>query len=227
MTFLARLIERHLGDAPAPFPILEPRLPSRFEPEAPAAAVWAGEWDVERLRDPEARISAAPPSALVVLQPRERGERPDGGMPRTGVMPTALGTISAPLHATASHAEPAGAPRALSPVVDGQPAAPARPSTAPPGRDSAPVSGTPGERSAARPPTAAPPSLRPPAPASRAIRPERERAEARGGPTIHVTIGRVDVRAVVASVAAPPRLPAPAETSSLEDYLRGRAGGRR
>jgi hypothetical protein len=224
MTFLARLIERHLGDVPAPFPILEPRLPSRFEPAAPAAAVWTGEWDVEGPRDPEPRISAAPPSARVTPQRAERGVLPEGAMPRTGVMPTALGTVSAPLHTATS---PAGVPRALSPVVDGQTAAPARQSMAPPARDSAPVSGTPAERPAAPPRTAAPPSLRPPAPASRAIRAERERAESRGGPTIHVTIGRVDVRAVVASVPAPPRPPAPAETSSLEDYLRGRAGGRR
>lgn len=226
MTFLARLIERHLGDVPAPFPILEPRLPSRFEPAAPTAATaWVGEWDVEAPRDPAPRISATPPSARVAPQPRERGELPDGAMQRSGVMPTALGTVSAPLHAAASRAAPAGAPRVLSPVIDGQPAAPARPSTASAVPD-APASVAPDERRATGPSRAAPPSLRPPAPASRVIRAERERAGTRGGPTIHVTIGRVDVRAVVAPVAAPPRPTAPAETSSLEDYLRGR-GGRR
>jgi hypothetical protein len=226
MTFLARLIGRHLGDVPVPLPILEPRLPSRFEPAAPAAAPWAGEWDVEAPGDPEPRISAAPGSAWEAPRSPARGELLEGAMPRAGVMSTALGTVSAPLHATASHAAPTGTPGALSPVVERHPAAPARPSTAPAVPDLA-ASDTSAERPAARPPNAAPPSLRPPAPASRAIRAERERAEARGGPTIHVTIGRVDVRAVVASVAAPPGAPAPAQTSSLEDYLRGPGGGRR
>jgi hypothetical protein len=225
MTFLARLIERHLGDVPSAFPILEPRLPSRFEPAAPAAAPWAGEWDVEVRRDSESRVSVAPPSVPAPTRPRERGERPDGGMPRSGVRPVALGTVAVPLH-DATVLAPVGAPRATSPAVDGQPVRPARPATAPAVPD-APASDTSAERPAARPPTATPPSLRPPAPASRAIRAERERAEIRGGPTIHVTIGRVDVRAVMAPVAAPPRPSAPSETSSLEDYLRGRAGGRR
>jgi hypothetical protein len=226
MSFLARLIERHREDARAPFPILEPRLPSRFEPAAPPAAPWAAEWDFEARRDPEARISTAPPSALGV-RPRERGEPPDSGMPRSSVMPTALDTIAVPLDATASRTEPAGVPRALSPVVEGQTAAPTRPSTATTGPDLAPVSGLPEKRPAAPPLPGARPSLRPPAPAFRANRAERERPGARGGPTIHVTIGRVDVRAVVAPAAAPARPTAAAETSSLEDYLRGRAGGRR
>lgn len=225
MTFLARLIERNLGDVPSAFPILEPRLPSRFEPAVPAAAPWAGEWDVEAPRDSGSRISIALPAAPAPPRPLERDERPDGGMPRSGVTPMALGTVAVPLHDATSLA-PVGAPRALSPVGDGQPVRPARPSTAPAVPD-VPAADTSAERPAARPPTAAPPSLRPPAPASRAIRAEREPAEIRGGPTIHVTIGRVDVRAVVAPVAAPPRPTAPSETSSLEDYLRGRAGGRR
>jgi hypothetical protein len=226
MTFLARLIERHLGDAPASLPVLEPRLPSRFEPADPAAAPRAGEWDVEALRDPEPRVATAPQFAQVASRSREGGERPDGAMPRMGLVPTALGTVSAPLHAIGSHPAPAGRPRMLSPVVDGPPAAPARPSVAPAGPGSAPTSGAPDERPATRPRAVARPSLGPPVPASRAIRAERERAGARSGPTIHVTIGRVDVRAVMTPAAAPPRPAAPVESSSLEDYLRGRTGGR-
>ena len=77
MTFLARLIERNLGDVPSAFPILEPRLPSRFEPAVPAAAPWAGEWDVEAPRDSGSRISIALPAAPAPPRPLERDERPD------------------------------------------------------------------------------------------------------------------------------------------------------
>jgi hypothetical protein len=227
MSFLARLIERHLGDAPAPFPLLEPRLPSRFEPAAPAAAPQAPGWDVEAPHAPAAGISGPPPAAPVAPESRARRETSEGAARRAGATPAALGTVSATVQAAASRVAPADRARALSPVIEGPAAAPVRPSTAPDGPGPAPPSGTPDERSPARSPTAARPSLRPAVPSSRAIRAERDRPEPRGGRTIHVTIGRVDVRAVTAPAATPPRPNAPVETSSLEDYLRGRAGGRR
>ncbi|MCB0231261.1 MAG: hypothetical protein KDH90_19445 [Anaerolineae bacterium] len=46
-------------------------------------------------------------------------------------------------------------------------------------------------------------------------------------PTIHVTIGRIEVRATPASTAASPSRPKPAPTMSLDDYLRQRNGGSR
>jgi hypothetical protein len=45
-------------------------------------------------------------------------------------------------------------------------------------------------------------------------------------PTIHVTIGRIEVRATSPAPAARPKS-APAPTMSLDDYLRTRGGGRR
>jgi hypothetical protein len=226
MTFLARLIERHLWDVPAPFPILEPRLPSRFELVALAGAPWAVERDVEAPRDPEPRVSAAPRSAWEAPRFAERGEPPAGAVPRVGAAPTALRTVSAIVHAAATLGAPADR-RALSPVIEAPPAAPTRASTAAARPDSAPAVGTPIEGPAARPPAPARPGLRPPPLSSRTVRGARNRPEPRGEPTIHVTIGRVDVRAVMTPVGAPPRPPAPVETASLEEYLRGRAGGRR
>jgi hypothetical protein len=46
-------------------------------------------------------------------------------------------------------------------------------------------------------------------------------------PTIHVTIGRIEVRATPAPASAPPSRPKPAPTMSLDDYLRQRNGGSR
>ncbi|HEU5330776.1 MAG TPA: hypothetical protein VFU78_21970, partial [Thermomicrobiales bacterium] len=68
------------------------------------------------------------------------------------------------------------------------------------------------------------PQVRPltvPTPAPRPSEPQREAA-----PSIQVTIGRVEVRAVPAETPARAARPAP-PTLSLEDYLRQRNGGRR
>jgi hypothetical protein len=46
-------------------------------------------------------------------------------------------------------------------------------------------------------------------------------------PTIHVTIGRIEVRATPAPSSALPSRPKPAPTMSLDDYLRQRNGGSR
>ncbi|HSL71945.1 MAG TPA: hypothetical protein VK864_16975, partial [Longimicrobiales bacterium] len=68
----------------------------------------------------------------------------------------------------------------------------------------------------------------------RSIRPDADRASAAvpaeaAGPTIHITIGRVELRTVTSSarvVSAP--TPAPAQPAlSLDEYLRQRAGGER
>ena len=44
-------------------------------------------------------------------------------------------------------------------------------------------------------------------------------------PVIHVTIGRLEIRAIVPPAAAPRAHPKRADASSLEDYLRKRSGG--
>ena len=47
-------------------------------------------------------------------------------------------------------------------------------------------------------------------------------------PTIKITIGRVDVRAIMPAAPAPRPAPArPSPALSLEDYLKQREGGRR
>ncbi|MGI8587623.1 MAG: hypothetical protein ACR2M0_08060 [Chloroflexia bacterium] len=58
---------------------------------------------------------------------------------------------------------------------------------------------------------------------------EADRGQAQGQvePTIHVTIGRIEVRATPQPSGARPRQPTPAPALSLEDYLSGRGGGRR
>ena len=71
------------------------------------------------------------------------------------------------------------------------------------------------------------PERRPAPSVSTRIRVEREPTAPPEPPTVHVSIGRVDVRAIVAPPAASPaRPPAPASRPSLEDYLRGRRGSR-
>jgi hypothetical protein len=78
----------------------------------------------------------------------------------------------------------------------------------------------------------APPSLELAPPASVATSATPSRAAARTSPqvappTVHVTIGRVDVRAVVSAPAPRPSPPAPKPPLALEDYLRQRDRGER
>ena len=108
------------------------------------------------------------------------------------------------------------------PALPARPAAPAGPVPAQP----APL--TPSTQRIMLPPPRqailAQPQVRPvtaPTPAPRPREPQRE-AE----PTIQVTIGRVEVRAVPAETPVRPARPAPLSLS-LEDYLRQRNGGRR
>jgi hypothetical protein len=58
--------------------------------------------------------------------------------------------------------------------------------------------------------------------------PAAQPAENSGPPVIRVTIGRVEVRAVTtgAPPTAAPRPERPAASPSLEEYLKGRNGGR-
>lgn len=68
-----------------------------------------------------------------------------------------------------------------------------------------------------------------PAPAPASSKPGESASQVLGpAPTIHVRIGRIDVRAAPApaSAAPPPARPA-AKRTSLEDYLRGGSGGGR
>jgi hypothetical protein len=57
------------------------------------------------------------------------------------------------------------------------------------------------------------------------LEPREPAAEA--GPAIQVTIGRIEVRAVLPAAAPPPRPAVKRPAASLEEYLRAREGGKR
>jgi hypothetical protein len=97
------------------------------------------------------------------------------------------------------------------------------PSAIPRPRAAATTTAEPEAGSASSPPPAAP-AL---APSLRVRRPEAHRAKATP-PDVHITIGRVEIRAV-AAIAAPERQakPAPRPVESLADYLARRDGQRR
>jgi hypothetical protein len=64
--------------------------------------------------------------------------------------------------------------------------------------------------------------------AGRVVAPhEREVAKEAPSPTVRITIGRVEVRAVIPEPAQPPPVARPEPALSLEDYLRQHDGGRR
>ena len=64
--------------------------------------------------------------------------------------------------------------------------------------------------------------------AGRVVAPqEREGAKEASSPTVRITIGRVEVRAVVPEPAQPPPVARPEPALSLEDYLKQHSGGRR
>jgi hypothetical protein len=62
-------------------------------------------------------------------------------------------------------------------------------------------------------------------PPFRTATPRSEAREDLAAPSINVTIGRVEVRATVPAPSSPARPPARAPITSLDDYLRKRAGG--
>jgi hypothetical protein len=62
-------------------------------------------------------------------------------------------------------------------------------------------------------------------PPFRTATPRSEAREDLAASSINVTIGRVEVRATVPAPSSPARLPARAPITSLDDYLRKRAGG--
>lgn len=240
MNFLTRLIQRNLPATQSQLPVLEPRLPSRFEPLAQADALAA----VERVvfHDPppttrpaeimarrESRQAASQqPSQQPLPTQDEQAQKLD---PSVSAIRSALDSARATIQPVASPITRPSEPQLARATND----ADERPQagTSPPGTT----------RPADAPhmmiqlidtPAAAPspkPTVRPevraaPAQPEPSLTESREDAPAVEA-TIQVTIGRVDVRAVMAS-ATPPARPAPRPNKlSLEDYLRGRNGGAR
>ena len=72
-------------------------------------------------------------------------------------------------------------------------------------------------------PAAAKPQILPPA--IPAPPPDRLPAQPSSAPPIHITIGRIEVRANYAAAPSPPPAPRASPVTSLEDYLKQRGGG--
>ena len=226
MNFLAKLIERHRSDAASSLPMLEPRLPSRFEPVGNAAAPRLNEMDVEAetLRRPaeisnRVALREAPGQPSSAIQDQSP-QRPD---PRVSAVRSAIDATHATIQMTAPRITPAPSEGSL-PTHEVPRLRRIRHSS--PGV---------GESADAESPEHTPPWGRAPwlmpcvqtnarivSPRSKTTDREAYDNMPDAMPTIHVTIGRVDVRAVVAN-AAPPARPMPrSDKNALEEYLRGR-----
>ena len=222
MTFLATLLARHRIDHVASLPRLEPRIPSRFEPVPDVAEPERAVPDlvIDVVRDPEVatapvRVHAAHP-LRVDAEPLEERDSHVGTL--ISALTAARATVAAPLVMT-----PPDPLATIASVVDTSPAArthPARTET----QDEIRAVGPRPEHP--RKPSLEPrPERRSAPPAAPVARVERAPAVT---PTVHVSIGRVEVRAIMAPPATPPaRPPSSASRPSLEDYLRGGPRGSR
>jgi hypothetical protein len=240
--FLSRLVERSAGLAPVARPAAAPLFapgPAMAEEPAPVG--------------PEA-VGVVPPGPAPVAAPTPKAPTPvlredsaaDSGRPGRGLAPAPPVLPPATLWATAP-----GTPRPAPAEVQGAPhRGAAREDRSPrpeesPGRGPLTTSGAEGpsdiprrlpawegrRRADAEIRSVVPPLLRPreeSAPRWAADLRPRGSPEAPPAPTVRISIGRIEVRAVAASAPAAPR-PAPARKStglSLEEYLRPRGRGR-
>lgn len=225
---------------------IRPRLPSRFEPglELEPDLDPATRTGPDRHREPEipsepparpggpqARVYPGPAAAVPTADP---GRTVEPAPPQTRTAPPLLGMSGRP------HPDRQDSGRGPDRTTGPEPgfAAPTFPPRATGhGRRSVVVEQQPYDRAVlpTRPaPTAGFPVARSPDPA---VRGERPRSAARRNPgtglppaeetTVHVSIGRVEVRAEVrAEATTPPRRPRQAApVLGLDEYLRGRAGG--
>jgi hypothetical protein len=225
--YVGRLIARAHGR----LPVVRPRLPSRFEPAPGLAADFGAIPTV----DEEAPVEPAAPgrTAAVEIAPATRPMALEASNGRRQGTPAPTATpplfAEAPPIATASKALPAP-PEAQADMPVSEAAAPIALPPTPPRAAMAPFPAVPREVGQAAPYAIA--AGEEPAVASVALAaaslPERgqrtepsRRAPSEGGDTVvHVTIGRVDVRAIVTEPAKPaPRPQRPRR--SLDDYLAG------
>ena len=222
MDYFARLAQQALGGEVSA--AVRPRLPGPFEPggafpSIPASPELIGDGPLvtpprASLRSPDHVRPALPPNS----QPERTANTPAAEPPTPA--PIALqpqaGLARQP---TAAVRPPAAAPGAIRSVVAGgapNQVAAVGPASQAPGADSIPSSPRRGVAIA---------------PALVSSAPVGVRAQVDAGalaPVIRVSIGRVEVRAVMRPAAAPPRTvsaPQPA-AAPLEDYLRADKGGR-
>jgi hypothetical protein len=230
MDFLTRLAQRVTGELPA----VQPRLPLLFEPAAGSARAVeeSGELAISVVRERE-KLTTSPRSTRLAPTAWAPAARRDA--------PPSLDPLHLPVNQPAqSRLSPSPAPPLLAPEDTGDVSG--GPSNETSDREIIqPASHL------ALPGRAVPVSIRPIAPTSapplstasrrgavaRDVHDERQPGQiartdehSQGPPTIHVHIGRVDVRAVMPSAAAPRPTARPrAPRASLEDYLSGRKGG--
>jgi hypothetical protein len=199
--YVARLVARAHGRLPA----VRPRLPSRFEP-APGPALSA---DAISIVD-EAEVPAAPPPRNAAGPAAAPGSAPPPAAadapPRTLAVLRAAAREAPVAPRSAPIAPPPASPR---PVVPAPPGAPPIVEPAPP-----PATPLDPERTG---PAVVPPPAPVPGRPRQTVPPPPAAAEA-GDPVVQVTIGRVDVRAILPEPAK--RVPRPQPPRrSLEDYL--------
>ena len=225
MDYLFRLAQQNLGAAPT----VEPLIPSRFAAGTDATTVF-GEW--ESPAPPMPRPSKGPAWEPAVPAPTtglaQKGlASGDGAEPVTSKSTGAQGSVEPTMlptpgpRPTLVHAPPerAGAASVEGAAVEPQPHAAAG---APAALPSAQV---PTESPGAGWPQGRPrPAARPTA-ATAAVIPARRRPESPPAPPeVHITIGRIDVRATSSAPAAVNRPARARPTPSLGDYLGGSNG---
>lgn len=238
--FLDRLASRVIGGDIA----LVPRLPSLFEPSQKAPLLPLSDEGVAPSRGHDAVAATTAVLTAVQMQPMRAAST--AAQSRAGAMPADPSLVSEPEHAAESaqrHTLPSPAlkvaPRSARPVerpvtssAPAQPDATSPPSPVPPWQiriapqrqAPAPPSATGSLRPAPGPVFGAPRGAPAHAPsgqvAARRV-PAGSEPGASSEPVVHVSIGRLEVRALAATGAAPRRRDEP-RPSSLDDYLRQR-----
>jgi hypothetical protein len=223
MDFLTRLAQRLTGEPPA----VEPRLPQRFEPAgiAPQAAPPADEISFSAFERAAPSLAGVPaphavPIGRISAQP-DPGTSTQPSHPPIGMIESAG---AEPPRATGDNREFADPPPDLIPGTHRR-----RPPQAPAPLKRAPVEVQPAAISRAQPAPAI--GTRRDARGPLADRSQQRRSVSafESGPTpptVHVHIGRVEVRAMMPPAASSqPAARPPAPRPTLEDYLSGRKGG--
>lgn len=194
--FLTSLAARTLGT----IPVLVPRPPTRFEPVPPDSGAAFREIQAEaNSTNPRPHVTSATSGLHAAdTQPEPNSRRP--APPRPPVTPDSAPTFA---FAPSPAGHDANTPAAPQPAVPRTSDPPARAGTTP--SDIRP-----------RQPSLAPfPTPRP------GRRPDAHRESRNSAPAIHISIGRVEVRAIHRAAPAPPspKIP-PSPRRSLEEYLR-------
>lgn len=242
MNFLTSLIQRHLPVGDTQLPVLQPRLPSRFE--SPSQHEPTGQTlmldEVERIEQvAEAikgeRVDQADAPAFARSESLRSDLRQPSLEPALNKMTPArdthvnaiqfaLDSARNTIRSNSGSPEPAVTAENETPQAHMHPLGTHQPVTM-----NAPSSVAPPTKPALRPwvRTKSAFSVAPRSQTESARDASRERERlAPSEPTVHVTIGRVEVRAVMPDAPrATPARPAPQpNTPALEDYLRGRSG---